>query len=604
MQKPIDTDAEFPAYKIVNAEELGLNLLRLFEQGGRVMAELIERADARMGPYSAAAEITEATNTLADLTHHWLNDPARFAEAQSSLMRAYGDLWNNTLLRMLGQPVEPVAEPEAGDNRFKDPEWSANPYFDFWKQAYLVTAQWGEEMLEKTDGLDERTRQKAEFYLRQVSSALSPSNFPMTNPEVLRETLASNAENLVQGMTLLAEDMHHSGDLLRISQTDASAFEVGRNLATTPGKVVYQNDVLQLIQYAPSTDKVRELPLLIVPPWINKYYILDLQPENSFVRWAVDKGYTVFLVSWANPDEKSGEKTMDDYLREGILQPLDAIERATGEREVTAIGYCIGGTLLSAVLALMATKGDDRIKATTFFATQVDFSEGGDLRVFIDEQQLDALDEKMKEKGYLEGDQMYSAFNLLRANDLIWTFYVDNYLLGKAPMQFDLLYWNSDTTRMPRKLHMFYLREMYLKNNLAKPNGITLGGVPIDLGKVTVPIYLQSSKEDHIAPYNSVFKAKSLFSGPVRFMLAGSGHIAGVINPPNAHKYNYWMNEAQPTDLDDWIAGAEYHPGSWWGDWHSWLQQYSGELVEARVPGSGALPVIEDAPGSYVKVRS
>jgi polyhydroxyalkanoate synthase len=550
-----------------------------------------------MDPFNIMSSFTAGAQQLA-------SNPEKLLQANLDLWQQHMKLWQHAADRMLGKKTEPVATPEKGDRRFKSKEWEENEVFDIIRQSYLITSRWLMKTMSNIENLSEEDALKVRFHTQQLADALSPSNFLMTNPEVIRETVESGGQNLIRGMRNLQRDLAAGDGKLKITMADQNAYEIGKNIATTPGKVIYQNDVMQLLQYEPTTSMVFRRPLLIIPPWINKYYILDLQPENSFVRWAVDKGYTVFLVSWANPDEKSGEKTMDDYLREGILQPLDAIERATGEREVTAIGYCIGGTLLSAVLALMATKGDDRIKATTFFATQVDFSEGGDLRVFIDEQQLDALDEKMKEKGYLEGDQMYSAFNLLRANDLIWTFYVDNYLLGKAPMQFDLLYWNSDTTRMPRKLHMFYLREMYLKNNLAKPNGITLGGVPIDLGKVTVPIYLQSSKEDHIAPYNSVFKAKSLFSGPVRFMLAGSGHIAGVINPPNAHKYNYWMNEAQPTDLDDWIAGAEYHPGSWWGDWHSWLQQYSGELVEARVPGSGALPVIEDAPGSYVKVRS
>ena len=550
-----------------------------------------------MDPFNIMSSFTAGAQQLA-------SNPEKLLQANLDLWQQHMKLWQHAADRMLGKKTEPVATPEKGDRRFKSKEWEENEVFDIIRQSYLITSRWLMKTMSNIENLSEEDALKVRFHTQQLADALSPSNFLMTNPEVIRETVESGGQNLIRGMRNLQRDLAAGDGKLKITMADQNAYEIGKNIATTPGKVIYQNDVMQLLQYEPTTSMVFRRPLLIIPPWINKYYILDLQPENSFVRWAVDKGYTVFLVSWANPDEKSGEKTMEDYLREGILQPLDAIERATGEREVTAIGYCIGGTLLSAVLALMATKGDDRIKATTFFATQVDFSEGGDLRVFIDEQQLDALDEKMKEKGYLEGDQMYSAFNLLRANDLIWTFYVDNYLLGKAPMQFDLLYWNSDTTRMPRKLHMFYLREMYLKNNLAKPNGITLGGVPIDLGKVTVPIYLQSSKEDHIAPYNSVFKAKSLFSGPVRFMLAGSGHIAGVINPPNAHKYNYWMNEAQPTDLDDWIAGAEYHPGSWWGDWHSWLQQYSGELVEARVPGSGALPVIEDAPGSYVKVRS
>jgi polyhydroxyalkanoate synthase len=382
---------------------------------------------------------------------------------------------------------------------------------------------------------------------------------------------------------------------------DRDAYEVGKNIATTPGKVVFQNDLVQLIQYEPTTEKVHRRPLLIIPAWINKYYILDLQEKNSFIKWAVDQGYTVFVTSWANPDAELGNKTMDDYLQEGILESIGAIEKATGESEVSMIGYCIGGTLTGAALAYMAATGDERVKAATFFAAQMDFSEAGDLRVYIDEQQLDSLDERMKEKGYLEGDAMFSAFNMLRSNDLIWSFYVNNYLLGKEPLQFDLLYWNSDATRMPRALHMFYLREFYLKNNFAKPGGITLCDVPIDLGKIKTPVYLQASKEDHIAPYPSVFKAKNLFSGSVRFTLAGSGHIAGVINPPAANKYNYWTNEQQPNDVDEWVAGAESHPGSWWNDWDSWSAALSGELVDARKPGDHELPVIEDAPGTYVR---
>ncbi|MEO1575417.1 MAG: class I poly(R)-hydroxyalkanoic acid synthase, partial [Pseudomonadota bacterium] len=431
-----------------------------------------------------------------------------------------------------------------------------------------------------------------------------PSNFPLTNPEVIKETLDSGGQNLMRGLQNLARDMKAGGGSLRITMADPDAYELGLNVATTPGKVVFQNDAMQLIQYEPTTKRVYRRPLVIFPPWINKYYILDLQPENSFVRYAVSRGYTVFLVSWVNPDERLAKKTMDDYLREGIFGALDAVEQATGQREVTTIGYCIGGTLMSAALAHMAATGDDRIKANTIFAAQMDFSQAGDLRVFIDETQLEQLDRRMSKKGYLDGDDMYGAFNLLRSNDLIWSFWVNNYLMGKDPLKFDLLYWNGDTTRMPRALHMYYLREMYLKNNLSKPGGITLDGVPIDLGKVETPIYLQASREDHIAPYPSVFKSVNLFSGPVRFTLAGSGHIAGVINPPSANKYNYWMNEAQPADLDEWMAGAESFDGSWWDDWDRWLKGYSGSKVAARVPGERDLPVIEDAPGSYAKARS
>ncbi len=603
MQKPIDTDAEFPAYKIANPEELSLNILRFFEQGGRVLAEFIERADSKMGPYSAAAEISEATNTLADLTRHWLNDPARFAEAQGSLMRAYADLWNNTLFRMLGQEVEPVAEPEPGDNRFKDPEWSANPYFDFWKQAYLVTARWAEDMLHKTDGLDERTRQKAEFYLRQVSSALSPSNFPMTNPEVLRETLASNAENLVQGMTLLAEDMHRSGDLLRISQTDAEAFEVGRNLATTPGKVVYQTDVLQLIQYAPTTDKVRERPLLIVPPWINKYYILDLTPAKSLIKFLVGQGLTVFMISWVNPDEHLADKSFEDYMQEGILTAADAVRRETGVDQCNIAGYCVGGTLLATTLAYLAARGEEPFASASFLATQIDFEHAGDLLLFTDAEQLEALNELMSERGYLDGSRMANVFNMLRPRDLIWPYIVNNYLLGKKPFPFDLLYWNQDATRMAAANHNFYLSEFYGANRLSKGE-MTLAGTRLDMKKVKLPVYELATKEDHIAPAKSVFAGSQLLGGPVEFVLSGSGHIAGVVNPPDKVKYQFWTNNTKRAkSLEQWLKSAKEHPGSWWAHWAEWLAEQSGDWTVPRDPGE-SLGVIEDAPGSYVKVKT
>ena len=476
--------------------------------------------------------------------------------------------------------------------------------FDLIRQSYLITSDWMTNLVAGIDGLDEEDAHKVQFHTRQLTNALSPSNFLLTNPEVIKETVDSRGKNLIRGMQNLRRDIQVSKGKLDIMMTDPEKFEVGRNVATTPGKVVFENKLIQLIQYAPTTEQVYERPLLIVPPWINKFYILDLQPANSFIKWAVDQGYTVFVVSWANPDESHADLMMDDYMELGILDSINAIEQATGQSDVTMIGYCIGGTLTGATLAYMAAQGDDRVKAVTFFTTQFDFTEAGDLKVFIDEKQLENLDKKMSKKGYLEGGDMGTAFNLLRSNDLIWTFYVNNYLMGKEPLDFDLLYWNADATRMPHKLHMYYLRECYLHNNLAKPGGISIRDVPIDLGKITVPTYLQSSREDHIAPFNSVFKCKSLLGGPVRFMLAGSGHIAGVVNPPSANKYNYWMNEDQPDDLEEWLAGAESHPGSWWPDWDAWLSQYSGELVEARQPGDGKLAALEDAPGSYVKKKS
>jgi poly[(R)-3-hydroxyalkanoate] polymerase subunit PhaC len=602
MQKPHpEADSDNPAYKIVNAEELGLNLLRLFEQGGRVLTEFIERADTKVGPYSAAAEITEASNTLSDLTQHWMADPARFAEAQGTLMRSYAELWNNTVRRMLGQDVSPVAEPDPGDNRFKDPEWSVNPYFDFWKQAYLVTSHWAEDMLHKTEGLDERTRQKAEFYLRQVSSALSPSNFPMTNPEVLRETLATNAQNLVQGMSLLAEDMSHSGDLLRISQTDAAAFEVGRNLAITPGKVVYQNELLQLIQYAPTTDKVRERPLLIVPPWINKFYILDLTPAKSLIKFLVDQGFTVFMISWVNPDGHLSHKSFEDYMQEGILTAADAVRRETGIEQCNVVGYCVGGTLLATTLAYLAARGEEPFASASFLATQIDFEHAGDLLLFTDADQLEALNDLMAERGYLDGSRMANVFNMLRPRDLIWPYIVNNYLLGKKPFPFDLLYWNQDSTRMAAANHNFYLSEFYGANRLAKGD-MTLAGTRLDMKKVKLPVYELATKEDHIAPAPSVFAGAQLFGGPVEFVLSGSGHIAGVVNPPDKVKYQYWTGAKRAKTLQQWTKSAAEHAGSWWPHWTEWLSEYAGEWTVPREPGE-KLGAIEDAPGSYVKAK-
>jgi polyhydroxyalkanoate synthase subunit PhaC len=603
MSKPHpQTDADPSPFQAVNTEELARNLLRLFEQGGNVLTEFLERNDAKMGPYSAATEISEATTTLSDLSRQWLADPARFAEAQGTLLRSYAELWNNTVYRMLGQDVTPVAEPEAGDSRFKDPEWSANPYFDFWKQAYLVTSKWAEDMLHNTEGLDGRTRQRAEFYLRQVASALSPSNFPLTNPEVLRETLATNAENLVQGMSLLVEDMRKSGDLLKVSQTDTTAFEIGRNLATTPGKVVYQNDIFQLIQYSPTTDKVRETPLLMVPPWINKYYILDLTPAKSQIKFLVDQGLTVFIISWVNPDSSLSHKSFEDYMQEGILTAADAVKRETGIDKINVVGYCVGGTLLATTLAYLAARGEDVFNSASFLATQIDFTNAGDLLLFTDEEQLEALNELMSEHGYLDGSRMANVFNMLRPRDLIWPYIVNNYLLGKKPFPFDLLYWNQDSTRMAAANHNYYLREFYNANCLAKGK-LIIAGTRLDMHNVKIPVYELATKEDHIAPARSVFAGAQLFGGEMEFVLSGSGHIAGVVNPPDKVKYQYWTSGKRTKTLEQWLASAKEHPGSWWPHWADWLAERSGNWTVPREPGEN-LGVVEDAPGSYVKAKS
>ena len=581
-------------------DEFAQNMVRLFDQGAKVVSTLAERTTANAsGPYSLSAEVGEAAKTLGEVARVWAGDPAKLVAAQGDLFQSYADLWGRSFRRFLGEDVEPVAEPAPGDNRFKDPDWSDKQYFDFWKQAYLITSQWAEDLARKTEGVDERTQKKAIFYLEQMLAALSPSNFALTNPEVVRATIATNAENLVKGMTQFAEDLDQSGDLLRISQTDLDAFKVGRDLAITPGKVVFQNDLIQLIQYAPTTEQVYERPLIIAPPWINKYYILDLKPEKSFVKWAVDQGFTVFMISWVNPDASLAKKTFEDYMREGILAAVEAMNRQLGIHHVNVLGYCVGGTLLGSTLAYMAAKGDDRIASATFLTAQVDFSEAGDLLIFIDDTQLSSLEEMMSEHGYLDGARMASVFNMLRPRDLIWPYVVNNYLLGKKPFPFDLLFWNADSTRLPAANHAFYLREFYHENRLSKGE-MELGGVKLDLSKVTIPIYELFTREDHIAPAVSVFRGSELFGGPVRHVMAGSGHIAGVVNPPAKKKYQYWTGAPAAT-LDEWIAKATETAGSWWPDWTNWLAEQSGEKVAARDPAGGPLKPIEDAPGSYVK---
>jgi polyhydroxyalkanoate synthase subunit PhaC len=606
MQKPSPPPpTDWSAYTVQDAEQLARNMLRLMEDGRKMATELLGRVDMEKGSYSAASEMRQASEVFGEVARHWASEPQRVFEAQSQLMRSYMDLWNGTVQRALGQDVPPVAQPEPADARFRDPDWSSNPYFDFWKQSYLLTTNWAEKVLADTHGLDERTRQRATYYLRQLSSALSPSNFPMTNPEVVRETLKSNGANLVRGLEQLQKDMENSGDLLKISQTDTSAFEVGRNLAVTPGKVVFQNDILQLIQYTPTTDKVYATPLLIVPPWINKFYILDLTPPKSFIKWVVDQGFTVFVVSWVNPDERLSHKTFDAYMKEGILAAADAVKRETGEDQCNVLGYCVGGTLLATTLAYNAAKKHKPFASATFLAAQVDFAKAGDLLLFIDEQQLDNLAEMMAERGYLDGSRMATVFNMLRPRDLIWPYIVNNYLLGKKPFPFDLLFWNQDSTRMPAANHNFYLREFYHENKLAKGK-LVIDGAKLDMKKVKIPVYELATREDHIAPAESVYIGSKLFGGPVEYVLAGSGHIAGVVNPPpeagKRDKYQFWTNPDRVASLAEWIEGAKETPGSWWPHWSKWLAGHSGSRILARDPGE-RLGVIEDAPGSYVRTK-
>jgi polyhydroxyalkanoate synthase subunit PhaC len=589
----------------VNTEMFAKNLARIMEQGGKVLAAYLKPREEGKVKVEPAEETVEVIKTMGQVLEYWLGDPQRAVELQASLGKAYLELWAAAVKRMAGEQANPVAVPDPRDKRFADAEWSSNQFFDFLKQAYLLTVAWADHLVKDAKGLDPHTRQKAEFYLRQILNAISPSNFVLTNPELLRETVKSNAENLVRGMHMLAEDIEAGGGDLRIRQTNASSFEVGRNLALTPGKVIYQNDLMQLIQYEPTTEKVLKTPLLIVPPWINKFYILDLAPEKSFIKWCVDQGVTVFVTSWVNPDAHLAAKSFAEYMREGPLEAMDVIKRATGETQVHTMGYCVGGTLLSCALCYLAGRDEQRVTSATLLAAQVDFTHAGDLKVFAaDEDQLRIVERRMSEVGYLEGKTMANAFNMLRSNDLIWPYVINTYLKGKEPAAFDLLFWNSDATRMPAANHSFYMRNFYLTNKLAKGE-LELGGIRLNLKAVKTPIYNLATREDHIAPAKSVYVGSSLFGGPLRFVLSGSGHIAGVVNPPGKQKYQYWTgSKPKGANVEAWISHAEEHPGSWWPDWLGWIKDRNADEVRARKPGSRDLPVIENAPGSYVKTQS
>ncbi|AEH88466.1 class I poly(R)-hydroxyalkanoic acid synthase [Mesorhizobium opportunistum] len=598
-----DEPSTVEQYLVKDPERFALNMARMVEQAGKAAsawAEPRERGEVRD---HVAEPVVDMVKTFSKLSEYWLADPQRALEAQTRLFAGYMTVWANAIQRVSpsAEGADDAVKPERGDKRFQDPEWGRNAFFDFLKQAYLVTSRWASELVEHAEGLDEHTRHKASFYVKQVSNAISPSNFILTNPELFRETVASNGENLVRGMKMLAEDIAAGKGDLKLRQADYSPFEIGRNIATTPGKVVGRSDVAEIIQYDPATETVLKRPLLICPPWINKFYILDLNPQKSFIRWAIEQGHTVFVISWINPDERHGAKSWEAYIREGLQYGLDTIEKATGERDVNAIGYCVGGTLLAAALALMAKEGDDRIKSATFFTTQVDFTYAGDLKVFVDEEQVAAVEKSMNEKGYLDGTKMATAFNMLRSGDLIWPYVVNNYMRGKDPLPFDLLYWNADSTRMAAANHSFYLRNCYLENNLSRGT-MELAGHTVSLGDVTIPIYNLASREDHIAPALSVFLGSKYFGGKVEYVMAGSGHIAGVVNPPASNKYQYWTGGPPAGDFNQWIAAATDHPGSWWPHWQSWIEAKDNTRVPARKPGKH-MKTLGDAPGTYVKVR-
>jgi polyhydroxyalkanoate synthase len=592
----------FTAEQQAQLEKLSMNLARAALAAQGAIAEVaLKQADR---PAALSPDPFHVAPALSDIMGRLAAEPNRLLRAQGDLFNRYMDLWQATVRKMTGEPAQPVVTPAKGDKRFADPDWQEHPVFDVIKQSYLLTSNWLNELVSSVDGVDPTEKRRAEFFMKMLTDAFAPTNFLASNPVALKELLATSGESLVRGMENFAADLRRGGGDLAIAQTDFEKFEIGRNVATAPGKVVFKNELIELIQYSPATEQVRQIPLVIFPPWINKFYILDLRPENSMIRWLTEQGITVFLASWVNPDARLATKSFEDYVRQGVYEGTAAAMRQCGVPQVNTVGYCIGGTLLGVSLAHMAERRVAPIASATFFAAQQDFSEAGDLKLFTNEAWLEELERKMDAGGgVLSGQALSDTFNMLRSNDLIWSFFVNNYLLGKEPKAFDLLYWNSDQTRMPKTLHLFYLRKFYVENAFARGE-LVIDGVKLDPGAIAVPVYMQSSKEDHIAPVRSVYRSARLFGGPTTFTMAGSGHIAGVINAPAARKYQHWTNPELPETFEAWQAEAVEHPGSWWPHWAEWLKARSGPMIPARDPAQGPLPVIADAPGDYVRVRS
>lgn len=593
-----DQKKNLDAYIVNDPEKMAYNLARSLEQLGKAAAAWVEPRESGEKVDKPSEPVADMVKTLSKVSQYWMEDPKRAMEAQTSLLTSYFELWSQSVQKMSNDEHDDQYA-KRKDRRFSDPDWQEQPFFEMLRNAYWVTSDWAERLVAQTDGLDDHTKHKAEFYVRQLTQALSPSNFALTNPEVYKETVATNGENLVRGMSMLTQDIQAGNGDIKVRQVDSSPFKLGENIAISPGHVMAENEVCQIIQYEPKTDKVLKTPLLICPPWINKFYILDLNEKKSFIRWAVEQGHTVFVISWVNPDERHAKLDWTDYSKLGIDFALDTIKKATGETSVNAIGYCVGGTLLTATLALHAQQGKKQIASATFFTTQVDFTHAGDLKVFADDENIETLEQDMKETGYLEGSKMASAFNMLRAADLIWPYVVNNYLKGKDPMPFDLLHWNSDSTRMAAANHSFYLRNCYLENNLSEGR-MVLDGKTINVSDIKIPVMHLAAKEDHIAPPDSVFYGCSFFGGPTEYVMSGSGHIAGVVNPPAAGKYQYWTGERGDQDFETWKENATETAGSWWPYWHKWIENNNDKKVDARKPGDQKLTTIEAAPGSYV----
>ena len=576
-----------PGYPVA----LDRSMADIADRSQRLVRDWLDRQAHEARPVNAAL----VASAFLDMTAQLMRDPTRVMRAGIGFWQDYMTLWQSSARRMWGMNAPPVISAAPGDRRFDGDAWNSSEVFGFIKQSYLLSARYIQDVTSGAGGLDSHAAQRVDYYARQFINAMSPANFLLTNPEALRRTAETGGENLLRGLSHLLQDLERGrGRLL----AGAGPSRLGQDMAATPGKVVFQNRLMQLIQYAPTTDHVLRRPLLVVPPWTGKYYVLDLQPRSSMVRWAVSQGHTVFCLSWADPDESLADAGFEGYMRDGVLAALDAIADATGEQEVNAAGYCVGGTLLAATLAWMAAAGKARVRSVSLFTAMLDFSEAGGLGVCMDEEGLRSLEERPG------GGSLATPTGMLRANDLLWSFVVNTYLLGAEPFPFDLLHWNADVVRMPAALHGFYLRRIYRDNLLRVPGGLTLLGQPVDLGRITVPSYVLATREDHIAPWTSAYRGAALLGGERRFVLAGSGHVAGVVNPPESGKYSHWIGGALPDTPEEWLAGATEMAGSWWPDWHRWLLAQDADTVPARVPGAGALPALEEAPGSYVRVRT
>ncbi|MCK5284409.1 MAG: class I poly(R)-hydroxyalkanoic acid synthase [Alphaproteobacteria bacterium] len=586
---------------IKNPDPLALShtLMEVYTQARPVFEEAMERYKNEASSYNL--DPLNINKSYVEFMEEICSDPNKLWEMQTDYWQKWSEILQQTTRKAIGEKSDDIITPSKGDRRFKSEEWQENAIFDFIKQSYLLTCNWMKDSVYNSQGLSKEQKEKLALHTRIFTNAMSPTNFIMTNPEVLKETINTGGENLINGLQNLVDDLKRGQGKLKISMTNYKAFELGKNIATTPGNVIYQNDLIQLIQYKPTTKKVFKKPLLIVSPWINKYYILDLRPDNSLIKWAVDHGHTVFTISWVNPTAELAQNRFEDYMSKGILNSLEQIEKITGETQTNVIGYCLGGTLLATTLAyLEATGNANKVASATFLTTLLDFEHSGEIKLFLDDEQLELLDRIMAETGIFEGKQLQQTFSLLRSNDLIWSFVVNNYLMGKEPFPFDLLYWNDDSTNMPAAMHSFYLRKMYRDNLLTKPGGVTMNKIPIDISKIKTPAYFLSTREDHIAPWKATYEGTQMINGEATFTLAASGHIAGIVNPPNKKKYCYWTSKETPSNPDKWMENAKEHDGSWWPHWQEWIKDFGGTKIEAREIKNP----IEPAPGSYVRVKS